>query len=396
MLQYFALIVIELLFWWRLRSDYREEGSTQWRYVRLVKAFFTLVLIYALMKVLLMRGDMAVPKNAFSLIFLGAVAAMTVVSGLFYIMMSLIRLALAKISGKRVIWLKWITTGATAILFSVFIYGYFLGRFDIRTDRKEITIEGADERIDGLRIALISDLHLSSFYHHYDKLSGAISEININRPDILINTGDFVSYGWQELQGCDTILRKARPALGAFAISGNHDDCSYDTDLDLGSQATGKAMVDSLIRRSGYTLLNDTSVVINYHGAKIRIAGIVTRGHRFNIRYGDAGRALPGRADSATVIFLVHDPSYWDNHRAIARNAHLTLSGHTHGMQVGFPVRGGYWSPAKYLFKYWGGLYEENGRYLYVSRGFGTMSMAERIFMPPEITIITIRAGKKH
>ena len=154
-------------------------------------------------------------------------------------------------------------------------------------------------------------------------------------------------------------------------------------------------MVDSLIRRSGYTLLNDSSVVIKYHGAKIRIAGIITRGHRFHIRYGDASRAMINPADSETVIFMVHDPAFWGKYRSIARSAHLTLSGHTHGMQVGFPRQGGYWSPAEYFYKYWGGLYQENGSYLYVNRGLGTMSMAERIFMPPEITILTLRVGEK-
>jgi|WetSurMetagenome_2_1015567.scaffolds.fasta_scaffold24838_2 uncharacterized protein len=394
MLKYIAIILIEILFWWRLKSDFSYKSDKGWRYIRLIKILLSLILLLAFMKLIFMRGDIALPKNAFNEIFFGAVAAMTVSSGLFYIIFSLFRLALMTIFRKSVEWLKWTNIFITSFIIMLFIYGYYFGRFDIKTERKEITLECPDQRVDGLKIALISDLHISSFRNHYNKLSDAISEININRPDILINTGDFVSYGWQELAGCDTLLRKARPLLSAFAISGNHDDCSYDTSIDLGQQADGMRHVDSLIKASGYILLNDSSAVVCFHGAKVRLSGIITRGHRFHITYGNANHIVENTADSALTIFLVHDPVFWGKYKSIAKAANLTLSGHTHGMQVGIPTFHGLWSPASLFYKYWNGLYEANGRYLYVNRGLGTMSMAERIFMPPEITIITLHCKK--
>jgi uncharacterized protein len=394
MLQYVFIIIIEILFWLRLRNDFPDRTVKSWKYVRIVKILLSLLLIFAFGRLLFMRGDIAIPKNAFTDIFFGAVAAMTVAAGILYVILSLVRLALTKIFKKPVYWLKWSTICITSVIILLFMQGYFFGRFNVRTERKDITVDCEGQNIEGLKIAFISDLHISSFYRHYDVLSDAISEINVNRPDILINTGDFVSYGWQELSGPDTILRKARPLIGAFAISGNHDDSSYDTSLDLGQQAEGKVLIDSLIRASGYTLLKDSSVIVKYHDARVKLVGITTNGHRFHIRYGDAGRALSETPDSAFEIFLVHDPEYWVDKKSIARNAPLTLSGHTHDMQIGVPERAGTWSPAKFIFKYWNGLYRENGRYLYVSRGMGTMSMAVRIFAPPEITIITLHCRK--
>ncbi len=394
MLQYIAIIIIELLFWWRLRHDFPDKSVKSWRFVRFVKMVLSLLLIIAFGGLIFMRGDIAIPQNAFIKIFFGAVAAMTIAAGMFYILLSLVRLVLVKILKKQVYWLKWTTLSITLFIILLFVQGYFLGRFNTRVERKDITVECEGQNIEGLKIALISDLHISSFYNHYDVLADAISEINISRPDLLINTGDFVSYGWRELSGFDTLLRKARPMIGSFAISGNHDDCSYDTSLDPPQQAQGMVMIDSLIRASGYTLLNDSSVTVKYHDARVKLVGITTRGHRFHISYGNANDAFAETPDSSFVIFLVHDPAYWGKDKRIARMAPLTLSGHTHGMQIGLPKSLGGWSPASYFYKYWSGLYQENGRYIYVSRGLGTMSMAVRIFTPPEITILTLHCKK--
>lgn len=390
MLFYLAILSAEIFFWWRIKSDFLTGPVKTWHLVRSFKIILTLILLLAFIKIMFIRDDIDLPKNAFSLIFFGAVAAMTLSAGLFYGIFSLIRLLMIKTFKKPLSWLKWTITSLTAIIIALFFYGYTFGRLSIKTEKKDITFDYADKRIDGMKIALISDMHLSSFKNHYNRLLFASSEINVNRPDIVINTGDFVSYGWQEFGKCDTILRKVRAPLGSFAISGNHDDCSYNTSIDIGQRSEGSLIVDSLIRMSGYTLLNDTSATVVYNGAKVTIAGIRTTGHRLDISYGDESKALSGVGDSTFLIFLVHDPAYWGEDDDISEKADLTLSGHTHGMQVGVPLLHRVWSPASLFHKYWAGLYESDGHFLYVNRGLGCMAMAERIFMPPEITILTI------
>ncbi|MFZ1705643.1 MAG: metallophosphoesterase, partial [Saprospiraceae bacterium] len=73
------------------------------------------------------------------------------------------------------------------------------------------------------------------------------------------------------------------------------------------------------------------------------------------------------------------------------KKMHLTLSGHTHGFQFGFQMPGFKWSPAKYRYTKWAGLYEEGGKNLYVNKGFGFLGFPGRVGMWPEITMIELR-----
>ncbi len=390
MILYLLVLLTEMAVWWRLKNDFRDDSLKRWHIVKYLKLVFTLILIYSFTRVLFIRGEMGTPQSASLLIFFGAVAAMNVTSNLLYIILSLIRLGLSAILNKKINWLKWTYSVLSIMTALLFVYGFFLGRFNIKTEKRDIYVKCADSRVDGLKIAFISDLHLSSFFHHYDKLSSVVSEINMNRPDLMINGGDFITYGWKEFNYCDTILRKVRARYGSFAVRGNHDDCSYDRAIDLGARSDGSLLVDSLIKASDYVLLNDTSKTFNYNGAMVTVAGIRTSGHRLNISYGDETKALSGISDSSLVIFIVHDPAFWSEYNKLKSFASLTLSGHTHGMQIGIPTHEGYWSPASFIHPYPEGLYKQDDHYLYVNRGLGTMAMAIRIFMPPEITIITL------
>jgi predicted MPP superfamily phosphohydrolase len=88
---------------------------------------------------------------------------------------------------------------------------------------------------------------------------------------------------------------------------------------------------------------------------------------------------------------MSHDPSYWDAAvRPDYPNIHLTLSGHTHGMQLGIENKNFKWSPSQYLYKQWAGLYSENNQYLYVNRGFGFIGYEGRLGILPEITVIDL------
>ena len=140
-----------------------------------------------------------------------------------------------------------------------------------------------------------------------------------------------------------------------------------------------------------YSTLDDTLCLIDCDGAPVAVAGVVTHGHHLNMRYGDFSKALSSVPDSVFSILLLHDPGGWDNCLAAGFAPDLTLSGHTHGMQIGLPVPGGYISPASLIHRYWSGLYTVGDASLLVSTGLGTMGMAARIFMPPEINVITVR-----
>ena len=92
-------------------------------------------------------------------------------------------------------------------------------------------------------------------------------------------------------------------------------------------------------------------------------------------------------------ILMSHDPTHWQE-VVLPENKdiQLTLSGHTHGMQCGIEIPGWLkWSPSQYIYKYWGGMYEEGGKYLNVNRGFGYHAFPGRLGVWPEITVIELK-----
>ena len=113
------------------------------------------------------------------------------------------------------------------LIFSIITLGTLHGRFNFKTEEVTIKIKGLNKDLDGLKIVQLSDMHLAGFYHHSKLLQKVMDEVNVIKPDLILNTGDFVSYGWREFDRNDTILSKARSRYGNFAILGNHDFGTY-------------------------------------------------------------------------------------------------------------------------------------------------------------------------
>lgn len=125
---------------------------------------------------------------------------------------------------------RWITTTGLIISFLIFIIiasGSFIGRFNFKTEEVTVRIKGLNPGLNGLRIVQISDLHLSSFNKHLSLLQNVMEKVTLYKPDIIVNTGDFINYGWREFDRCDTILTKAVSRYGNFAVLGNHDMGTY-------------------------------------------------------------------------------------------------------------------------------------------------------------------------
>jgi predicted MPP superfamily phosphohydrolase len=387
---FIILILTDLFIWWRLLADIRNRRSLACVTVVAVKTLLTVLLLWLIAGTLLYRGEFASPANAFRQIVFGAVAALTIALGISYAFISITANLLGRILHRRLVGVVWVNILFALLLTVIFADGFFRQRFDVRIIRREIKVDNLDPRLEGMKLVLISDLHLSSYHGHYKRLEKVIETVNSLQPDMLFNTGDFITFGWQEFGNCDTILNKARVAGGSFAIAGNHDDGTYypDYDEDYGAECAG--MLESKVAASGYKMLNDSSVTVTFNGALIRVAGVITHGHRLDMRYGDFAKALVG-PDSVTLkILMVHDPAAWDTVQTFPGKVDLVLSGHTHGMQIGLSTPWGRISPASFFHEYWNGHYEFNGMDLYVTTGLGTMGLAERIFMPPEIVLMTL------
>lgn len=277
------------------------------------------------------------------------------------------------------------------VIMTVIGLSTFYGRFNFKKEEVTIKIKGLNSDLDGLKIVQISDLHLPCFYNHRKLLQKVMYDIDSIKPDLLLNTGDFIDFGWREFDRCDTILSKARSKYGNYAILGNHDAGTYDPFFTEADRDNNILIMNNLIMASGYQVLNDEFKIVNIGKARIALIGIITKGHHPHMIHGDVKKAISGLDSVDLKILLSHDPNQWEEDVVGKTDIDITLSGHTHGMQMGIITKKFRWSPSKYFYPHWNGLYSDGNQYQYVNRGLGVLAIPFRIWMPPEITVITIK-----
>jgi predicted MPP superfamily phosphohydrolase len=295
---------------------------------------------------------------------------------------------------KNGVHLRWLTNAGLifmVVILSIIAVSALWGRFNFKTEEVTINIKGLKNDLDGLKIVQLSDMHLTSFYRHKNQLQKVINEVNLLNPDLLINTGDFISYGWREFERYDTILSKAKSRYGNFAILGNHDVGTYDPYFTEADKDNNILIINNLIKASGYQVLNDENKTISIGKARIALIGVVTGGRHPHMVHGNLDKAIAGLDSVDLKILLSHDPNHWAESVTGKTDIDITLSGHTHGMQMGIITKKFRWSPAKYFYPHWNGLYTSGRQYQYVNRGLGVLAIPFRIWMPPEITVITLK-----
>jgi uncharacterized protein len=338
------------------------------------------------------KGFFDSPENIWMLMNLNGVLCGIAFPRAILIVFHFSGVAIKRKSGEYISWLS--NTGiilASAIFIAVTM-GTLRGRFNFKTEEVTIPVKGLKKDLDGLRIVQISDLHLSTFFHHSSLLSQTMEKISSYEPDLIINTGDFVSYGWREYEGNESILLNAIARYGNFAVLGNHDSGIYNPVLSKPQREENVLEMNVMVHSSGYTVLNDANTTLQIGNSKIGIIGVTTGGRHPDITHGDLKKAMAGLDSVDFKILLSHDPNHWEQSVTGKTNIDLTLSGHTHGMQMGILTKNFKWSPAKYFYPHWNGLYKQGNQYLYVNRGLGVLAIPFRIWMPPEITIITLKA----
>ncbi len=280
--------------------------------------------------------------------------------------------------------------------FVTLLFGILKGRFAFYTREIKLTFNNLPKSFDGLRIVQISDLHLGSFGTNRQPLKDAVELINAENPDLVLFTGDLVNNFAGETRGWEDILSKIKAPMGKYSILGNHDYGDYSSWPSPQRKEANFKSIIAANRRLGFQLLRNESVSIEKGGEKIDLSGVENWGNPPFPQYGDLAKAWNDTGDAPFKILLSHDPDHWDAEVVDKRNYDITLAGHTHGMQFGVTVGNFNWSPAKYKFKRWAGLYRENHQYLYVNRGLGYLGMPARVGMPPEITVFELKHGSNH
>lgn len=278
------------------------------------------------------------------------------------------------------------------VLGSMFV-GMFKWVFEFKVHREKIPVPNLPKSFNGLKIIQISDFHLGN-WGLTKPMDEAIETIMNLKPDLIVFTGDLVTFSTREAYRFEEQLKKLKAPMGIYATLGNHDYGLYVSWPD--DDAKHKNMTDlyDFYDRIGWKLLNNENVIFNRGEDKLALVGVENWGanKRFP-RYGDIDKALKGAETVPVKILLSHDPSHWDS-VIVPGNypINLTLSGHTHGFQFGIESEKIKWSPAQYVYKHWAGLYKNpmSSHYLYVNRGIGSIGYPGRIGILPEITLLQL------
>jgi uncharacterized protein len=275
--------------------------------------------------------------------------------------------------------------------FIAILWGLVMGRFHYQVEPVEVKFKDLPQSFDGLRIVQLSDIHLGSLYGKQKKVIKAVSMVNSLNPDLVLFTGDLVNNYSEEALGWENIFARIQARLGKFSILGNHDYGDY---WDWNSEAERHHNMDLLYQvhaEMGFQLLRNAWDTVSVNGDRLALVGVENWGRPPFKQYGNLEKSLAGLPPSLFKILLSHDPSHWDAQVAGKTDIQLTLSGHTHAMQLGFRIGRFKWSPSSYIYKRWMGLYKNEGQALYVNRGMGYIGFPGRIGLRPEITLIVLR-----
>lgn len=286
--------------------------------------------------------------------------------------------------------------GLASIPFLSIIEGIVWGKFDFRVRKVTLKFLDLPENFDGYRIAQLSDIHLGSFNtKDFDKVARGIKLLNDQNADLFVFTGDSVNNLADEMEPWLPLLKTIKAKDGKYSILGNHDYGVYVFGKNEIAQQKNIDQLNEYHKSIDWKLLRNESIRLYKDNQFINIVGVKNWGAGHFPKDGDIEIASQNIKDGEFNILLSHDPSHFD---AIVKNfskkMHLTLSGHTHGMQFGIEIPGVIkWSPIKYRYPKWADLYQEKDKYLYVNRGFGFIGFPGRVGIWPEITIIELKKG---
>ena len=281
--------------------------------------------------------------------------------------------------------------GLAAIPFASFIYGIIQGKYNYKVLKYQLSFKDLPDAFDGYTITQISDIHSGSFTNK-EKIQYGVDLINQQQSDVLLFTGDIVNNKADEMDDWIDVFDKLEAKEGKYSILGNHDYGDYMDWKNPQDKIDNFQAVKDIHQKIGFDLLLDEHRYLEKNGQKIALLGVENWGKGFN-QAGDLQRAAAGVHKDDFKILMTHDPSHWEYKvKQDDFNYHLTLSGHTHGLQMGIEIPGFFrWSPSKYVYKQWAGLYEEFGRFINVNRGFGYHAFPGRVGIWPEITVIELK-----
>ncbi|MCH9681227.1 MAG: metallophosphoesterase [Deltaproteobacteria bacterium] len=273
---------------------------------------------------------------------------------------------------------RWVLGGTLAVGLAMAVWALFIEPDRLVVRQVELTLPDWPGTLDGMRVVVLTDLHVGAPHIDVDKLAEVIDEANAAKPDLVVILGDLVIQG---VVGGDFVEPKVTAAQlgrlqaphGVIAVLGNHD-WWHD-----GDQITAD------LREVGIVVLEDDSTTIEVSGTTVWVAGVGD----LMTRSADVPLATARVPEDAPALLLTHNPDVFPD---VPPRVDLTLAGHTHGGQVCVPVLGPPVVPSRYGQRYAAGHVVEEGRHLYVGVGVGTSILPVRFGVPPAIDVLTLRA----
>jgi len=331
-------------------------------------------------------------SSVFGTIFLAALLCFALPKLLFMVIALLAKLVgVWSSAAASVVTMVGLALAGTVSLIS--LYGLVFGWKQLETKHVDLYFDDLPAAFDGYRIAHLSDLHVGTYGKSTAFVEKVVRRVNEEHPDVVLFTGDIVNTDPSELQPFVSILSQFSAPDGVFSVLGNHDYCLYGKPNRWSDLREGAMLVADIERSMGWTVLLNESCLLHRGGEQIAIAGVENTGKPPFPQIGDLKTALKGVTDYDTVvceddvftILLSHDPSHWDMEILPMTHIPLTLSGHTHAAQIKI----GSWSPSKWMYKEWSGLYTSDNQSLYISEGVGG-TLPFRFGTWPQIVILTL------
>lgn len=282
------------------------------------------------------------------------------------------------------------------VMLGSFLWGTTKGKFGWRIMQNKLAFDNLPASFDGLKIVQISDLHLGSFQNNFEPLQEAVEMINELEADYIFFTGDLVNDLHTEAEPWIDVFKKLRAKKDKYAILGNHDyGWSRGHRLTDEEKHLNSRQVVKVAEQMDFKMLLNEHRILDHEGEKIGLVGVENWGyseHGWFPTKGDYTAAVQDMEEVPFKILLSHDPTHWDKKIIGKENVDLTLSGHTHGGQMGISIPGLFeLSAAKFFYDRYAGLYKEGKQHLYINRGMGFLIFPGRVGMPPEITLHTLR-----
>ncbi len=288
--------------------------------------------------------------------------------------------------------LSLLAMGIAAVPFGALLMGMYKGKYNFKVLKYTMEYDDLPHGFDGYQITHISDIHSGSFDNHR-KIEYAVDLINRQKSDVILFTGDLVNNKTEEMHPWKDLFATLKADDGVFSVLGNHDYGDY-VDWDT-PEAKSQNLTDlkKLQQEIGFDLLLNQCRYLRRGEDKIALIGVENWGKGGFKKAGDLNKAVADIDKHDFKILMSHDPSHWEAEVIPHEyHYHLTLSGHTHGMQFGIEIPGWFkWSPAMWRYKQWAGIYEEMGQFINVNRGFGFLGYPGRVGIWPEITVITLK-----